>query len=75
MKLLTLAIALTEPRGGSDAANLRLKMPAGWPDKREFGGFTQTGWQTLLDVLVEAGTVKNRGIDLRKLYTNEFVPK
>ena len=49
-------------------------MPAGWPDKREFGGFTQIGWQTVLDVLVEAGTVKNRSIDLRKLYTNDFVP-
>lgn len=55
-------------------ANLRLKMPAGWPDKREFGAFTHTGWQTVLDILVEAGTVKNSAIDLRKLYTNEFVP-
>lgn len=75
----------TRPTAGEEAkniadsskillANLRLKMPAGWPDKREFGGFAHVGWQTVLDVLVEAGTVKNRAIDLRKLYTNEFVP-
>lgn len=55
-------------------ANLRLKMPAGWPDKRDFGYFPPVGWQTILDVLVEDGVVKSKTIDLRKLYTNDFVP-
>ena len=75
----------TKPTAGDEArnlanstrillANLRLKMPEGWPEKKDFGYFPPAGWETNLEILAGEGTVKNRSLDLRRIYTNEFVP-
>jgi NitT/TauT family transport system substrate-binding protein len=55
-------------------ANLERKMPEGWPKNRDFGLFPHVGWETNLEILVGEGTVKSKSIDLKRLYTNEFVP-
>ena len=75
----------TKPTSGDEAsnmaaavkilrANLERKMPEGWPKNRDFGFFPHSGWETNLEVLLGEGTVKNRALDLKRLYTNEFVP-
>lgn len=75
----------TRPSAGDEAQNLRnsvrillanlvRKMPEGWPQKKDFGYFPHAGWETNLEILVGEGTVKNRSLDLRRLYTNDFVP-
>ena len=55
-------------------ANLDKKLPAGWPQKREFGYFPPSAWRTNLEILVGAGVVKDANLNLDRLYTNDFVP-
>lgn len=75
----------TKPTSGDEASNMAAavrilrvnldrKMPEGWPKNRDFGLFPHVGWETNLEVLVGEGTVKNKSLDLKRLYTNEFVP-
>jgi NitT/TauT family transport system substrate-binding protein len=54
--------------------NLGFKMPAGWPEKKEFGYFSKTSWDTLLSIMTENGTIKNPSLDVTKFYTNDLVP-
>lgn len=74
----------TRPTAGDDAENLAnavtvlqtnlgFKLPAGYPEDPAFGEFGTLGWETLLDILAENGTVTNPDIDLSKLYTNDYV--
>jgi NitT/TauT family transport system substrate-binding protein len=52
-------------------SKIMFDFPAGAP--HDFGAFPAETWKNYIDILADAGQIKNRDIPLDSLYTNQFV--